>query len=66
MADGVEKFGAWFRKRGWLGTEEGVRLGVGEDGKMGVGRGGGSAGLGVTRRGRWWGRGEVGVRMVVE
>ena len=47
VADGVEKFGKWFRKRGWLGT-------VGEDGKH------------LKKRGIWWGRGEGGIRVVVE
>lgn len=41
MSEGVEKFGNYFRRKGWLGEEEGVR-------------------------GRWWGRGEGGVRVVVE
>jgi hypothetical protein len=47
---GVEKFGSWFRKKGWLGGET-----MGEDGKIGSGK-----------RGLWWGRGETGVRVVVE
>ncbi|KAI9722932.1 MAG: hypothetical protein M1812_001381 [Candelaria pacifica] len=42
VADGVEKFGRWFRKKGWLGDEE------------------------KARRTRWWGKGEGGVRLVVE
>lgn len=41
VSEGVEKFGNYFRRKGWLGEEEGVR-------------------------GRWWGRGEGGVRVVVE
>ena len=47
VADGMEKFGKWFRKRGWLGQ-------VGEDGKH------------LKKRGTWWGRGEGGVRVLVE
>ncbi|KZF20316.1 hypothetical protein L228DRAFT_249983 [Xylona heveae TC161] len=46
VSDGVEKFGGYFRKKGWLGD-------VGDDGKR-------------TFRDRWWGRGEGGVRIVVE
>lgn len=50
MKAGVDKFGKWFRKRGWLGEES-----VGADG---------ISGRGV--REKWWGRGEGGVRVVVE
>ena len=39
--DGVEKFGNYFRKKGWLGQEK-------------------------NRRFKWWGRGEGGVRIIVE
>ena len=39
--DGVQKFGDYFRKKGWLGHEK-------------------------TRRFRWWGKGEGGLRVVVE
>ena len=42
VSDGMEKFGKYFRKKGWLGEE------------------------GVTRRDRYWGFGEGGVRIVVE
>lgn len=41
VSDGVEKFGNYFRKKGWLGHEQASRQ-------------------------RWWGRGEGGVRIVVE
>ena len=41
VSDGVEKFGRWGRRRGWLGQEG-------------------------DRRERWWGRGEGGLRVVVE
>lgn len=47
MAEGVEKFGRYFRRKGWLGAE------VDEYG-------------GAARRGKWWGRGEGGVRILVE
>lgn len=40
VTEGVEMFGNWMRKRGWIGDED--------------------------RQGRWWGRGESGVRIVVE
>lgn len=42
VSDGVEKFGGYFRRKGWLGDEE------------------------KARRYRWWGRGEGGLRVVVE
>ena len=42
ISNGVEKFGNYFRRKGWLGDEE------------------------YARRHRWWGRGEGGVRVVVE
>ncbi|KAI9834578.1 MAG: hypothetical protein M1819_002954 [Sarea resinae] len=51
VSDGVEKFGNYFRRKGWI-EEEGD---VGEDGKKKRGF-----------RGKWWGRGEGGVRIVVE
>ena len=41
VSDGVEMFGKWFRRRGWLGDEG-------------------------ARRDLWWGRGEGGMRVVVE
>ena len=47
IADGVEKFGRYFRKKGWLGE-------VDEFGIVG------------SKTGRWWSRGEGGVRVVVE
>lgn len=42
ISNGVEMFGNYFRRKGWLGEEE------------------------YARRHRWWGRGEGGVRIVVE
>ncbi|KAM0707751.1 hypothetical protein Q7P35_004400 [Cladosporium inversicolor] len=50
---GVEKFGRYLRRKGWI--DDGEVLG--EDGKKG--RVGGNAST-------WWGRGEGGVRIVVE
>ena len=41
VSDGVERFGNYFRRKGWLGHEQASRY-------------------------RWWGRGEGGVRIVVE
>jgi len=41
VSDGVEKFGNYFRRKGWLGRD-------------------------ASSRYRWWGRGEGGVRIVVE
>ena len=52
VADGIEKFGNWFRKKGWLGEVPTV----GRDGKEGK----------IGRRGIWWNRGEGSVRIVVE
>ncbi|KAI9682467.1 MAG: hypothetical protein M1829_000259 [Trizodia sp. TS-e1964] len=46
VSKGVERFGKWFRKRGWLGPEA--------EGEL------------LSRRGRWWGKGESGLRLVVE
>ena len=40
--NGVEKFGSYFKKKGWLDEED------------------------VTRRRRWWGRGEAGLRLITE
>jgi len=55
VADGMAKFGSWFRRRGWLRDGDTV----GEDGRKGrVGRRG--------RLGVWWNRGEGGVRLVAE
>lgn len=42
ISHGVEMFGNYFRRKGWLGEDE------------------------YARRHRWWGRGEGGVRIVVE
>ena len=41
VSDGVEKFGNYFRKKGWLGHDQ-------------------------AKRYKWWGRGEGGVRIVIE
>lgn len=50
MKSGVEKFGRYLRRKGWIDDGEVV---VGEDAKRGS-------------LGKWWGRGEGGVRIVVE
>ena len=55
MKSGVEKFGRYMRRKGWI-DDWGVEV-VGEDAKKG--RFGKNAG-------KWWGRGEGGVRIVVE
>ena len=47
VADGLDKFGKWFRKKGWLGD-------MNEHGAVNA------------KKGVWWGRGEGGVRIVVE
>jgi hypothetical protein len=64
---GVEKFGRYLRKKGWIVDEDGdvegaieVAAGersVGEDAKKG------RLGMGASK---WWGRGEGGVRLAVE
>ena len=41
VSDGVEKFGNYFRRKGWLGHDQASRY-------------------------KWWGRGEGGVRIVME
>ena len=53
VKSGVEKFGKYLRKKGWI--DEGEVPGA--DAKKGR--------LGV-KAGKWWGRGEDGVRLVVE
>lgn len=52
IADGVEKFGRWFRRRGWLGPQDDVALQAEKNAS--------------SRRARWWDQGEGGVRLVVE
>lgn len=62
---GVERFGKYLRKKGWIHDEDAAgaidvaagEVGVGEDAKKGRLRGG---------AGKWWGRGEGGVRLAVE
>lgn len=54
VSEGVEKFGGWMRKKGWVDAES---VEKGEEG-AGAREGG--------RSGKWWGRGEKGVRLVVE
>lgn len=52
VKEGVEKFGRYARRKGWIDDEERGRLATGAEG------GGNAAG--------WWGVGEGGVRLVVE
>lgn len=64
MKLGVERFGSWMRKKGWIAdadVEEARRLEEG-DGKE---KGGRLERWGKTRD-KWWGRGEVGTRWLVE
>jgi Hypothetical protein FLILHELTA len=58
ISEGVERFGRWFRRRGWLGKD----VVIGEHGEIVGAREGGKVG----KRELWWGRGEGGVRLVVE
>ncbi|KAK0291818.1 hypothetical protein LTR91_008840 [Friedmanniomyces endolithicus] len=46
VTEGTERFGRYFRRKGWISEAEGDEV---------IGRGG-----------QWWGRGEGGVRIVVE
>lgn len=50
---GVEKFGRYMRRKGWIDDGE-VPGADGQQGRLG------------TNAGKWWGRGEGGVRIVVE
>ena len=62
IKEGVERFGKYFRRKGWLGKiEEGEIEGV----KADLDKDGGRIGS-RPRRDVWWGRGEGGVRVVVE
>ncbi|KAI9732001.1 MAG: hypothetical protein M1834_004452 [Cirrosporium novae-zelandiae] len=60
ITDGIERFGRYFRRKGWIGIkdaeeveeiEEDIKKGRIKDKKW---------------RGKWWDRGEVGARWVVE
>lgn len=69
MVIGVEKFGNYFRRKGWIdGGEkreagklvgEGRATDVEEEERIGKGKG-------IGRISKWWGRGETGTRLVVE
>jgi hypothetical protein len=57
---GVEKFGRYFRRKGWIGAgEEAEAEGKAKDGKD-------LTQLKTTRGLKWWNRGEGGMRWVVE
>ena len=55
VADGMAKFGKWFKRKGWIRDDDAV----GADGKAGKVGKRGSFGV-------WWNRGEGGVRLLVE
>ena len=63
-------FGRWFRRRGWFGETAAETKGVRKfnlDGDDGTGAEETVAAIPVlTRREKWWGRSEVGVRIIVE
>ena len=66
VVSGVEKFGSWFKKRGWIkeGEKTSLEADVGEDGKGTM-----KVEKRETRKStvfKWWNRGEGGVRWVVE
>ena len=57
---GVEKFGRYFRRKGWIAAEEEVE--VEREARAGVSMGE----IEKTRGLKWWNRGEAGTRLVVE
>ena len=57
---GVEKFGRYFRRKGWIAAEEEVE--VEREARAGVSMGE----IEKTRGLKWWNRGEGGTRLVVE
>jgi len=63
VKEGVERFGKYLRKKGWLGEaelREARELEQAEGADATATRGA------ITARQKWWGRGEGGVRIVVE
>lgn len=65
VAEGMEKFGRWFRRKGWFG------FGKGESGGDGAGSGNGEAIVvgnwgDMGKRERVWNVGEKGSRILVE
>lgn len=59
MVAGVEKFGNYFRRKGWIegaDTEEAAKMAAGGEARK----------LQTGRISRWWNGGEVGTRLVVE
>ena len=62
ISDGVEKFGRYFRRKGWItDAQEAEAEAEVEGGRTGKTK------KAVSRAsGKWWGRGEGGVRLVVE
>ena len=77
----MEKFGRWFRRRGWFGDASAPwpkrvkKFNLdGDDGMTGAEDAIATAAAAtarktapvVTRREKWWGRSEVGVRIIVE
>lgn len=83
VADGMEMFGRWFRRRGWFGTtgeaaaaatelsrQETTRFDLdGDDGRVKVTAPVAATAAAApvrTKREKWWGRSEVGVRVIAE
>lgn len=82
VADGMEMFGRWFRRRGWFGTadkaaaaaelsrQETARFNLdGDNGRVKITAPAAAAAAAAparTKREKWWGRSEVGVRVIVE
>ncbi|TKA29464.1 hypothetical protein B0A50_03477 [Salinomyces thailandicus] len=60
ISDGVEMFGRYFRRKGWISDAQEARA------EAEVGGEGGWKGEVSRVSGKWWGRGEGGTRLVVE
>lgn len=64
MVVGVEKFGNYFRRKGWIDAGEKRR--AEELVEVEHTRDADKKGKGKGRISKWWGRGEIGTRLVVE
>lgn len=63
ISDGVEKFGRYFRRKGWISSAQETEA---EAEVEGAGKDRGLGKMVKSKSGLWWGRGEEGVRLVVE
>ena len=64
IAEGVETFGRYFRKKGWLGPDGELDCVV--ESAAVPGNGEAATRKSITKRAKWWGRSESGVRIIVE